>query len=179
MHPRPKDVPTAGAIDDALTPVLATGILAGIGGGILGFFVAGVGALAYGHGFLEPPRLVAASLMGSEALMRNNETPAALLGLLIILVGAGILGVFFTWMRRREYRLRWLLLEGVGFALVMFTLLHLLLPYVDPTMAKHQPWPPLLLSFIVFGASLTAQLPLRVGKMTGDVDVVRASLGSV
>lgn len=164
------------AIDDAVAPVLATGVLAGLGGGLAGTLVTSIAAIGYGRSMLHPIRLVSASIMGDDALARANAMPATLLGLLIIMIAASGVSVLFAWFRRHNYRLRLLTLEGMGFGLVLFGVVRLSMPYLDPMMAANQPWPPLLIAYLVFGACLAAQLPLRVGKITTDVNEVRASL---
>jgi hypothetical protein len=161
--------------DDATTPVLVSGVLAGLAGGVVGLSITAISALFRGVGLTTPARLVAASLMGREALDRDNAMPALLLGALLTLVGAAAFGALFAWIRRRELRTRLLAVEGVGFGLVLFAAVHLVLPYIDPTMAMLQPRIPLAIAYALFGLCLALEAPLRVGTLRPD-EAVRASL---
>lgn len=161
--------------DDATTPVLVSGILAGLAGGVVGLAVTAASALFRGVGATVPARLVAASLMGREALDRDNAMPALLLGSLLTLVGAAALGALFAWIRRRELRTKLLAIEGVGFGLVIFAAVHLVLPFLDPTMAAMQPRIPMAIAYALFGACLSLEAPLRTGAIRPD-EVVRHSM---
>lgn len=161
--------------DDAFTPVLVSGILAGLSGGVAGMFMTSLAALLRGDGLGRPVRLVAAGLMGRDALDRDNAIPAAILGVLLTLVAAAALGVLFGWLRRKELRTHLLMAEGIGFGLVIFAAVHLVLPYVDPTMAQMQPRVPMAIGYAVFGLCLALIAPLRTGRLRPD-EVVRASL---
>ncbi|MGZ5969272.1 MAG: hypothetical protein ACXWP4_16475, partial [Polyangiales bacterium] len=145
------------------------------GGGVVGMSVTAFAALFRGDGPTMPTRLVAASLMGREALDRENVLPALLLGGLLTLVASAALGALFARIRRRELRTKLLAIEGVGFGLVMFAVVHLVLPLLDPTMAMLQPRIPLAIAYAIFGACLSLEAPLRVGSVRPDA-VVRGSL---
>jgi hypothetical protein len=162
--------------DDATTPILVSGVLAGSCGGLAGMSVTSLAALIAGHGPLYPAKLVAAALMGSDALDRANALPAAFLGTLVTLVAASAAGVLFAWLRRREWRFRVLVLEGVGFGLVVFAALRFTLPYLDPLMAARQPMIPLAIAYALFGAALSMELPLRIGSLRFDDAMARESL---
>lgn len=134
----------------------------------------GLFSLVRGDGVTMPARLVAASLMGAEALERENAMAATLLGVLITIVAAAAAGALFTWLRRREGRFRLLIAEGIGFSLVLFGALWLTLPYVNPIMYARMPWPALAVAYAIFGAALALELPLRAGSL--DPEDVRQSL---
>jgi hypothetical protein len=163
-------------LDDTTTPVLVCGTLAGLAGAVAGMMPIAFISLVRGEGLTMPAKLVAAALMGRDALESDNAMAAVLIGLLITVVAASAAGALFTWLRRREPRFRLLIAEGVGFGLVLFGALWIALPYLNPTMHAHTPWYALALSYTVFGAALALQLPLRVGSTDMDVESVRKSL---
>lgn len=167
---------TNSPLDDPTTPVIVCGVLAGVAGGIVGMVPASIASLVRGEGLMMPAKLVAAGLMGRDALERNNGAAATLLGVLIAMVLAGSAGALFTWLRRREPRFRLLIAEGVGFGLVLFGVTWATLPYVNPTMYQHQSMLGLGLAFAAFGAALALQLPLRVGSI--DPAEARASIAA-
>ncbi len=148
--------------EDDDTPVLVSGLLAGIAGGSVGITVTGAFALFSGDP-LAPMKLVAAALMGPASLQSENALPATLLGGLLTVLLAALLGVLFTWLRRRERRMHLLVAEGIGFGLVVYGASYIVMPYLNGTMYAHQPQLPLALAHALFGAALSLELPLRVG----------------
>jgi hypothetical protein len=167
-------------LDDTTTPVLVCGVLAGLAGAVAGMVPLGLFFLIRGDGVTMPARLVAASLMGRDALERDNTMAATLLGLLITIIAASAAGALFTFLRRREARFRLLIAEGVGFGLVLFGALWLTLPYLNPVMFTQMPWVALAISYAIFGATLASELPLRVGSVAelNDPESVRRSLSA-
>ncbi|MBI2392920.1 MAG: hypothetical protein HYV09_25265 [Deltaproteobacteria bacterium] len=166
--------------DDTTTPVVVCGVLAGLAGGVLGMIPSALVALARGEGLGYPSKLVAASLMGREALANGNALGASMLGALMTVVASSAAGAAFTWLRRREARFKLLVAEGIGFGLVLFGLLWAALPLLDATMAERPSMAALAVSYALFGASLSLQLPLRIGSFdVTDADRVRASLDEV
>lgn len=165
-------------LDDTTTPVLVCGVLAGLGGAVAAMAPVGVVSLARGEGLLTPAKLVAAALMGRSALEQDNSMAATMIGLLITFIAAAAAGALFSFLRRREPRFRLLVAEGVGFGLVLFGALWIALPYINPVMHAHTPWAALAVSYALFGASLAAELPLRIGSTDLNVDNVRKSLSA-
>lgn len=166
--------------DDTTTPVVVCGVLAGLAGGVLGMIPSALVALVRGEGPSYPSKLVAAALMGRDALANENALGASMLGVLVTVVAASAAGAAFTWMRRREARFKLLVAEGIGFGLVLFGVLWAALPLLDPTMAARQSMVALAISYAVFGAALSLQLPLRIGSLdVTDPERVRASLDEV
>lgn len=165
-------------LDDTATPVLVCGVLAGLGGAVVALTPLGLVSLVRGEGLLTPAKLVAAALMGRSALEQDNSMAATMIGLLITLVTAAAAGALFAFLRRREPRFRLLVAEGVGFGLVLFGALWSALPYINPVMHAHTPWIALAVSYALFGGTLAAELPLRIGSTDLDVDHVRKSLSA-
>lgn len=163
-------------LDDSTTPVLVCGVLSGLAGAVVGMVPLGLYFLIRGDGLTWPARLVAAALMGHDALERDNAMGATLLGVLLTLMVAAAAGILFTWLRRREPRFRLLIAEGAGFGLVLFGAMWLTLPYLNPVMHARMPWFALAASYALFGATLALELPLRVGSISLDPDEVRRSL---
>jgi len=163
-------------LDDAATPVIVCGVLAGFAGAALGMLPAAVASLIRGDGLTMPAKLVAAFLMGSDALDKDSGLAATLLGGLLTTVFAGSAGALFTWLRRRESRFRLLVAEGVGFGLVLFGVLWATVPHLNPTMHRNASMIPLAIAYALYGATLALELPLRVGSI--DPDVARESLAS-
>ncbi len=168
--------PPQPSLDDSTTPILVCGVLSGLAGAVVGMVPLGLFFLLRGDGLTWPARLVAAALMGRDAFEHENALGATLLGVLVTLVAASLAGTLFTWLRRREPRFRLLIAEGVGFGLVLFGVLWLTLPYLNPPMYAQMPWLALSSAFALFGATLALELPLRVGSLSLDPDEVRRSL---
>ena len=162
-------------LDDTSTPLLVCGALSGLAGGAAAMIPTALFSWVRGHGATTPAKLVAATLMGRDALDRDNGLAATMIGVLITLVAAAGAGALFTWLRRRESRVRLLVLEGIGFAWVLLGGLWIALPHVNPLMYAAASWPAMVLSFAVFGAVLALELLLRVG--TFDQDEIRRGLG--
>jgi hypothetical protein len=150
-------------LDDAATPVIVCGILAGLAGAVVGMIPTALVALIRGDGITMPAKLVAAGLMGPDALELDNGSGATLLGALMTFILAASAGALFAWLRRRETRLRLLMAEGVGFGLVLFGVTRFTLRYLNPTMYEHQSMIALAIAYALFGAALALELPLRVG----------------
>jgi hypothetical protein len=161
-------------LDDTTTPVIVCGVLAGLAGAVAAMVPTSLASLIHGDGVTMPSRLAAASLMGPDALDRENGLAATLLGVLITTVLAAAAGALFTWMRRREPRFRLLIAEGIGFGLVLFGVTWATAPNLNPTM--HHSQSPIILgiAYALFGATLALELPLRVGSI--DTATARASL---
>lgn len=158
--------------DDTTTPVLVCGVLAGLTGGVLAMVPPAVAALVRGDGLGYPNRLVASTLMGSDAFAGDNAFAATMLGVLFTLIAAGIAGALFAWLRRREVRVRLLIAEGLGFGLVSLGVVRIGLPALAGGSTYVS-----VLSFLLFGACLALELPLRVGSWeVGDAARVRESL---
>jgi len=160
--------------DDAATPVIVCGALAGLAGAVVGMIPTSIAALIRGDGVTMPAKLVAATLMGLDALDKENGLAATLLGVLLTTMLAACAGALFAWLRRREPRFRLLIAEGVGFALVLFGVVWAIVPYLNPTMHKHQSLVALAISYALYGAVLALELPLRVGST--DPAEARASI---
>lgn len=163
------------SFDDTTTPVIVCGVLAGLAGAVVGMIPASLVSLIRGDGLTMPARLVAALLMGHDALDRENVLAAALLGMLITTILAGLAGVAFAWLRRGETRFRLLAAEGAGFALVLFGVVWVALPYINPMMYRNQSPIVLAIAYAMFGATLALELPLRAG--TIDAKEAREVLG--
>jgi len=163
--------------DDATTLVLVCGVLAGLTGGLLAMGPTAVAALIGGKGLGFPNKLVASALMGSDAFARENAVAATMLGALLTLTAAAGAGALFAFLRRRETRIRLLVAEGLGFSLVAFGAMRIALPYVDPALVGRGSTVASILAFLLFGACLALELPLRVGSFdVGDPARVRESL---
>lgn len=162
-------------LDDTSTPLLACGALSGLAGGAAAMLPTALYSWARGDGATTPAKLVAATLMGRDALDHDNALAATMIGLLITLVAAAGAGSLFTWLRRREARIRLLVLEGIGFAWVLLGALWIALPYVNPLMFAAASWPAMVVSFAIFGAMLALEILLRVGSL--DPDEIRRGVG--
>jgi hypothetical protein len=119
--------------------------------------------------------------MGADAFVDDNALGATMLGALLTSMAAALGGALFAWLRRKETRMWLLVAEGIGFGLVALGALRIALPYLDPavltrgsTRGSTVAW---VLGYVLFGACLSLELPLRVGSLdVSDPRRVRESL---
>jgi hypothetical protein len=133
---------------------LATGIEAGIVGGVamLGLLI--TGSLLRGHVWWEVPNLLGSTFYGSRAF-RSSSNIATLSGLALHFTITGTLGAAFGTVCGGIQRRRSLLLAGIFAGLFWhFFAQAAFWPRVNPLVILYGSAPVLLLAHIVFGACL-------------------------
>jgi|GEM_PF-237531 len=144
--------------DYSLLDGLWTGAAAGL---VMGLFTMTVAAAALKLPWYAPPRVLATMLMGGSAIANilEFELVSFLVGVLVLLALAAVLGLVFTLLLRTREPWR-ILLGGLLYGLTVWALLqYFVLPLLFPLVTE-KGFPPMwyALSFGVFGLALGALL---------------------
>jgi hypothetical protein len=152
----------ASSAHDELREILGAGLIIGVFAGILAGFFFLLYSSFIGSGFGLPVRMVAAGLLGVDALIGGTGT--LVLGVLLHLVISIAWGTLYAGLVGRQTTLFHAVLGGLGFGIfVMAAMALVVAPALDHTFAVRIPL--MLRGFIVahllYGALLGLSAPLR------------------
>jgi hypothetical protein len=140
--------------------IIDPGLVAGWLGGLAALVLAVLAAAGWGLPAWRPLQLIAAFIVGDDALHLGWRSAA--LGFLIHMVVSGLWGVLFCAILPRGANTRWSVSLGLGFSFIIFALMTwLVLPWVDPILVARVNIVALLVLHLVYGAVLPLALPLR------------------
>lgn len=133
------------------------GAISGIVSGIAMAMVGMVTTYFLGMGLWLPVKLIAATVLGENAL--TSSASAILLGMAIHIMMSAILGVIFAFLTVKIKKMQVIMLWGVAFGIAVWAVMtYLVLPIVDPVMKIHLTQIPTswFINHVFFGMTLAA-----------------------